>query len=136
MNFALPGLLDSAPVESDRLPRIMPLMPTPYGEKWEGIVTIGPVTFFGNTPAYAATDTSLVFFDDSMVVAHTLSSADGGVSITDAAEWLFSVPPVQLPDTMTPGLWRWQFKVTDAQAETTIIYEGVIRIQHAPETEV
>jgi len=130
--FAIPGLMENDTPETARVRCIMRLLPAIYKQQWEGITAIGPVTFYGNQPAYVATAAKLVFFADDMEIVDTLHSADSEVLISDPALWLFSVPKRMLLDTMKPGLWKWDFLV-ESNNNWESVYYGVLCVQHAPE---
>lgn len=129
-NFALPGLLDAGTPESDRLDPILKLLPYVYGSMWDGINTVGPVTFFGEVPATEAQAAKLLFFADDMKIVCELNTPTE-IEITDPFLWVFNVPPMVLPVDLTPGLWNWEFQVQTLDIYTRV-YTGVFCVQHPP----
>lgn len=131
--FALPGLMALQTPISDTLTLVHSLDPhSVVNSLWQGIVTIGPIVTSDATPLPDAVSAELEFSTDSdfehieYVLTTTPDGGQGNLTITDATTWLFEVPEQPLP--LSPALWYWRFKVTDASEETQRIYRGTLLV--------
>jgi len=89
------------------------LKPCVYLDTWDGLSNC---SFTSDGTAFAS-ELALVrmfFRDEENQVGLELSSANGTITIDQAATWEFTVNPIS-PMTLSAGQWYWSIETTDAQ---------------------
>lgn len=102
------------------------ISPCVYLDTWDGLSNC---SFESNGTAFASS-LSLVrmfFRDDNNELGLQLSSANGTITIDNAAEWYFTVHPVS-PMTLSPGNWYWSIETTDSAGSIKTRVFGTIKI--------
>lgn len=92
-------------------PAIVNLTPIIEADTWDGIA----VTFTSNGSAFASTlaYVTMDFRTPAGLLTQTLSSADGEITIDNAATWEINVPEIVL--SLGDGTWHWSITTTDSE---------------------
>ena len=94
------------------------------GDTWGGIPSITV------TPAPSYTAVSAIFAikrqPSDVQVVKQLNSVDGEIVITDAANWIFTIPNQAL--ALNAGTYVWQFRVTDSDGGIQTYLQGSMQI--------
>jgi hypothetical protein len=96
------------------------LTPFTEGDEWEGIplitITVGPDGGPFVPPANPLALVTMRFKKNTDVqpnpVVELSSATPGQITIQDAADWQFSIPPQILP-SLTHGKWTWRIRCKD-----------------------
>lgn len=103
-------------------PQKLPLDPFTEGDEWEGIpeisITVGPTGGPFAPPADPLSVVTMRFKKAGGLQSDVveLSSATAGqITITDAANWTFTIP-AQIVAGLTFGKWTWRIKCKDNTA--------------------
>ena len=113
------------------IPVTIELQPAKHGDKWQGIVSIGPVLFNGQQPTFPLSRLRLQFWKDGelgMTLDSNVAGRDGPVVISNATTWLAHIPALQ-PLPLTVGNWEWTaefYEGNDTAPQT--YYDGVLTV--------
>jgi hypothetical protein len=132
-NFAIPGLMELQTPVSNSIPQRLSLEPhNSQNTNWIGISEIGPFTRNGDPMPFPAARVIFTLYTrfgvkEPVWEIDSEAGADGLAVIEDAAAWFFNIP--EQPLMLEPGLWEWDFAVTDSRGIKEKIYEGVLLIR-------
>ncbi len=100
------------------------LLSTVQHDTWTGISSIAITP----APASALASVIMAFKVDPTATDPELelTSADGDITITNAATWTFSVPPQALD--LAPGTWYWQIQTTSASGVVNTYLQGTLDV--------
>lgn len=115
------------------------LAPHTEGTTWEGISSIGPITFSDGlgdpfTPPNPIDDAWCQFRrggPDGPVALSFSTAGDPHIPITlvSAANWELSIPPVSYDKIpLKHGPYHWSLKIKDSAGTIYPIYEGVLTV--------
>lgn len=97
------------------------------GDTWDGI-TEASLSSTGTQFADPLAAVEMKFFlADSETSALTLSSADGEITIADAASWSYVVEPLTM--TLAAGQYYWTLRFTDTAGRAVTWLTGTIEIR-------
>jgi hypothetical protein len=111
------------------------------GDTWMALtpgLIIGPIQINTGTveapilsaPPNPVASCLLQFKNQGGAVGYELSSVDttgkGSIAIDDAATWIFTVPPQDLP--LSDGKWPWSFKCVDSLGTEMTFYKGTLTV--------
>ena len=134
-NFAIPGLM---PVTTPKYENALSLSPETVffepcveGDDWEGVPTVGPVTFNGQQPSAALSSARLVFYESIITYPElVLTSGAGNIVIEDAVTWEMSIPIVPAESfTLKAGTYKWVIETTDADGVVRSLYKGILEVR-------
>jgi hypothetical protein len=97
------------------IPQKLPLTPFTEGDTWDGIPSL-TVTINGAAPASALALVTLRFRKSGGLESDTVeltSATAGQINITDATNWIITIPPQIVPG-LTTGKWTWRMRFQDA----------------------
>lgn len=101
------------------------------GDRWPGILSIGPVTIDGQTPAEALARMRMHLVMGAATFrldSDPASERDAEILIVDAAAWRAAIPPVS-QFVPAPGKWAWDMEFYAAgQAAPLTLYRGTLLV--------
>ena len=95
------------------------------GNTWDGI-SAGSLSSTGTAFADSLSSLEMIFSDNG-VVALTLSSGAGTITISDASAWTFVVLPI-LSLSLSPGNYSWEIKTTDSAGSIKSYFRGILPV--------
>lgn len=95
-----------------------------HGDTWPGIPVIS-IRPNDEIPALPAASAEVIFFkaEDGPEDPTLTLTSPAAVTLTDAANWVFDVPPQVLP--LSPGEWTFRFRTTDSASSLRTWITGV-----------
>jgi hypothetical protein len=107
-------------------PAKIKLPPIFIADTWDGLRI--SLSTNGTALADRLTSVTMVFHEpDSTVSILTLTSTNGGITITDGPSWQFTINPIT-PFPLTVGTKYWNIETTDSGGSIKTYLVGTIQI--------